>query len=297
MISIITATYNSEKTIKATIESILNQTYSDWELILVDDGSTDNTMSILEQYCLKDSRIKLYTHDNHKNAGLIKTLQLAITKAKNELIQFCEHDDLLKPDAIDKKVKIFEKYPNVSLVFSDVERFGVDFPEAKKYTKGWCIDLLNSISYPSKINFEAFKYKNFFETFSVVMCRKSVLLKCSFDSPIDAYIDWYLWSQMTDEYMYFINEPLTLWRMGSGSYSKIFKERKKSYIIGKYRLAIKQNIKGEATSKRSFQLLAYNIIFLLKEVFFVKNSKGKSHIIITVLGFKIKIRNSKNAKS
>ena len=81
-ISIITTSYNYSKYIRDTIESVLNQTYTDFEYIIFDDGSTDNSLEIIESYAKKDNRIKLYTHPNNENRGLIATNIAAIQKCK-----------------------------------------------------------------------------------------------------------------------------------------------------------------------------------------------------------------------
>ena len=63
-ISIITTSYNYEEYIKETIESVLAQSYTNWEMIIIDDGSKDNSVNIIKKYCQKDKRIKLYQHQN-----------------------------------------------------------------------------------------------------------------------------------------------------------------------------------------------------------------------------------------
>ena len=70
MISIVTSAYNASKTIKTTIESVLSQTYKNWELIVVNDASSDNTSEIVLSYCKNDSRIKLINHEINQGAGL-----------------------------------------------------------------------------------------------------------------------------------------------------------------------------------------------------------------------------------
>ena len=81
MISIITASYNYSKYISETIKSVQTQTYSDWELIVVDDASTDNSVEIIRSFC-DDKRIKLICHD--KNKGLSKVIQTGLKYAKGE---------------------------------------------------------------------------------------------------------------------------------------------------------------------------------------------------------------------
>ena len=81
-VTFITASYNYAKYIKETIESVINQTVQDWEMIIVDDGSTDNSVEVIKSYCEKDNRIKLYQHENGVNKGLAETIKLGIKLAK-----------------------------------------------------------------------------------------------------------------------------------------------------------------------------------------------------------------------
>src|SRR5574344_974638 len=103
LISIIIASYNYEMYLKDTIQSVLNQTYQDWELIIVDDGSTDNSVEIIKEFCAKDERIKLLTHQDNVNKGLTKTLELGIQQAKGEWIAFLESDDMWTSDCLEKR--------------------------------------------------------------------------------------------------------------------------------------------------------------------------------------------------
>lgn len=135
-VSVVTASYNYQDYIKEAIQSVLNQTYKDWELIIVDDCSTDNSVQVINSY--KDDRIKLFV--NEKNLGLQKTVKRGIENASGEWIVFLESDDILKPDNIEKKVRIAQKYKDVNLIFNDCEFFGdeekvSDFTVALKKTR------------------------------------------------------------------------------------------------------------------------------------------------------------------
>ena len=105
-ISVVTASYNYQDYIKEAIQSVLNQTYHDWELIIVDDCSTDNSVEVIKSY--KDDRIKLFV--NEKNLGLKETVKRGIEKASGEWIVFLESDDILTSDNIEKKLEIVKKY-------------------------------------------------------------------------------------------------------------------------------------------------------------------------------------------
>ena len=96
MVSIVMPAYNAEKYIEQAIRSVINQTYKDWELIVIDDGSIDNTASILFELAALDSRI--HALKNEKNCGASYTRNRAISLARGEWIAFLDSDDLWMPE-------------------------------------------------------------------------------------------------------------------------------------------------------------------------------------------------------
>ena len=119
-ITVITASYNYENYIAETIESIINQKYQNWELIIADDGSKDNSIKVIQEYCNKDNRIKLVTHKNNANKGLPETVKLALSHATGEYTAFLESDDIWHEDNLQEKVQALEKYPNADFIFNGV---------------------------------------------------------------------------------------------------------------------------------------------------------------------------------
>lgn len=91
-ISVIMSVYNDEKNIANAVESILSQTYENFELLILDDFSTDRTWAILDSYCKQDSRIDL--HKNKKNLGLTKSLNILVKKSKGQIIARQDSDDV-----------------------------------------------------------------------------------------------------------------------------------------------------------------------------------------------------------
>ncbi len=212
--SIITTSYNYSDYIKETIESVLNQTYKNWEMIVVDDGSSDNSIEIIESYCKKDERIKLFTHENHINKGLKETLKLAISKAQNDWLIILESDDKILPNYIEKKLEIIKQHPEVNFIFNDVNLFGCEnrIREYDQYFKSTKQILLNN-PYPNKL-FPYFKKINLIPTFSSVAIKKDLFNNVDFDSPIKAILDYYLWIQIAkNANIYYLDEKLTDWRM------------------------------------------------------------------------------------
>ncbi len=215
MISIVTASYNYEQYITETIQSVLNQTYTDWEMIIVDDCSTDNSIEVIKSF--NDNRIKLFV--NEKNLGLKGTVKRGIEEAKGDWVVFLESDDMITPDYLEKKVEIAKKYPDVNLIFNDCEFFGdekrvFDFNAVLKRTR----KILNEQTYPIDM-FYYFYHSNKIFTFSSVMTKREDLLKINYEPKLDCLLDWHLWVQLA--YLgkfYYIPEKLTYWRLHSNSY-------------------------------------------------------------------------------
>lgn len=114
-VSIITPTYNRAGFIAEAVESVLAQTMPDWELLIVDDGSTDNTLEALVSYG-KDSRIQ-YMYQTNQGQGAARNAALA--KANGEFIGFLDSDDIWMPDKLERQIACFEDHPDVHIVHGD----------------------------------------------------------------------------------------------------------------------------------------------------------------------------------
>lgn len=113
MVSIIVPTYNYEKYICDAVDSILNQTFKDFEIIVVDDGSTDDTYKVLEKY---DDRI-VYLYQ--ENSGPASARNLGIKKSKGKYICFLDADDMFLPNKLEKQVALMEKERKIGLIYSN----------------------------------------------------------------------------------------------------------------------------------------------------------------------------------
>lgn len=117
MISIILPSYNRASLIKQTIESCLNQTYPHFELIIVDDCSTDNSAEIIQKYLAKDSRIKFI--QNKVNKKLPATLNIGFAAAKGKYFTWISDDNYFAPNAIELMVTSLNNNPEIGLVYAD----------------------------------------------------------------------------------------------------------------------------------------------------------------------------------
>lgn len=111
-VSIIIPTYNRANSISRSVNSILNQTYKDFEIIVIDDGSTDNTEEIIS--AISDERVKYY---KQKNAGACSARNYGIELSRGEYIAFHDSDDIWYPQKLDKEIDILKKYSEVDVVF------------------------------------------------------------------------------------------------------------------------------------------------------------------------------------
>jgi teichuronic acid biosynthesis glycosyltransferase TuaG len=118
LVSIITPTYNSEKFISATILSLLSQTYTNWEMIIVDDCSTDTTEEIIQEFIQKDFRISFYQLQKNSGPGIARNQ--AVDLAKGRYIAFLDSDDLWKPEKLQKQIE-FLILNNLPFTFSFYE--------------------------------------------------------------------------------------------------------------------------------------------------------------------------------
>ena len=209
-ISVIVASYNYEQYIRETLDSLINQTYKNFEVVVVDDGSKDNSVSVVKEYVNKYDNVFLFTHENGKNNGLVETVKLGISKSTGEYIAFCESDDYWAPTHLEEKVKLINKYFNPEIVVNDVELFGKKDLDYEKYLDN---NLRTLTGEKINVNVTMQKY-NVVPTFSCTMIRKDILTKCDFDSVVVAWTDWWIYRQILSVApLYYIPQKLTFWRL------------------------------------------------------------------------------------
>lgn len=147
LISIITPTYNHESFIGQCIESVLAQSYQDWEMLVIDDGSDDNTWEIIHNYASKDSRIHAFHQENKGIWRLAETYNFAFEKSKGELIAILEGDDFWPTTKLEVQTKWHIKNPNIVFSYGLYEHYHTN---TGKYLKGQVpskLGLLNGLEW------------------------------------------------------------------------------------------------------------------------------------------------------
>lgn len=118
-VSIIIPTYNRADTVGRSVKSVLDQSYKDFEIIIVDDGSSDNTEEIIRQFQKHDDRIRFIRHSNNKGAGAARNT--GIKASGGRYIAFQDSDDTWEPEKLEKQIQLFEQVPTeVGVIYTDM---------------------------------------------------------------------------------------------------------------------------------------------------------------------------------
>ena len=236
-VSVILNCYNSEKYISQAIESVLNQSYPNWELICFDNNSNDYTVNLIKIY--NDSRVFLYINEINENLSTARNK--AISKAKGDLIAFLDSDDIWLPQKLFEQVQVFIDKPYLGLVYTDVYYFRDEVEnqmQLYKYRKNYvgnCFDKL---------------LLDYFLCISTCMVNKKLISseQIEFDDILNVCedLDYFLKISQLFKIDY-VNEPLVKYRLHNNSLtyneSKLFiiereiianKLEKENFIIDNY---------------------------------------------------------------
>ena len=251
LVSIITPSYNTAEYIGETIESVIAQTYSNWEMIIVDDCSTDNTDDIISQY--RDTRIHYFK--NKKNSGAALSRNKALREAKGKWIAFLDSDDLWKPEKLEKQLKFMVEN---GCEFSCTGREVID--ENSHFTG----KMVFSPKHVGKIGMYLYCWPgclgSMYNAETVGLIQIEDLKKNN---------DYAMWLKVIKKCDFFsMKEVLAGYRIRSGSIShdKFLKLIKSHYILFR---------KGERLSiLQSIFLVCCNLLFgIIKKIVFVKEVK------------------------
>lgn len=205
LVSIVMPAYNCEESIVESINSVINQTYQNWELIVLDDGSKDNTLKVIMEFGNKDSRVKPLK--NERNMGVSETRNRGIAHATAEWIAFLDSDDMWDSTKLEKQFKL-AKQNSAEFLFTGASYIN----EQGEPFKG-------TFEVPEKISYKKLRNQN------VISCS-SVLIKKKFFDNIkmekdDIHEDYAVWLRVlkTDVIAYGVNEPLLIYRISKDSKS------------------------------------------------------------------------------
>lgn len=133
LVSIIIPTYNREHLIGETLNSVISQTYTNWECIVVDDDSNDNTKEVMQSYSNNDERIKFYNRPDYKQKGASSCRNYGLERSNGDYIQFLDSDDIISREKLENQVKLLEEDSHNSLATCKWGRFKSDLKDGEIY--------------------------------------------------------------------------------------------------------------------------------------------------------------------
>ncbi|HEY9832882.1 MAG TPA: glycosyltransferase [Stenomitos sp.] len=259
LISVIIPVYNGEKTIKTTIESVLNQTFTDLELIVVNDGSQDSTLAVLDE--IKDSRLKVFSF---ANAGVSASRNRGLAQAKGEFISFLDADDLWTPDKLEAQLRALQENPQAAVAYSWSD--WVD--ESGQFLRAGGHITVNGNAY------EKLLLRDFVESGSNPLIRRQALDEVGdFDQSVTPAEDWDMWLRLAARYE-FVAVPsaqilyrispnsasFNVWKMEAGSLQVIernfaqtpesLKHLKRDTLASRYEYLMFKTIEGNLERKK-----------------------------------------------
>jgi len=274
-LSIVMVCYNQGRYLREAIGSVLAQSYRSWELIIVDDGSGDDSVSIAGSYVSAyPDKIKLLRHAAGENRGISASYLLGLEHARGDFVGFLEGDDLWHPDNAEIKVGVLREN-KAGLVYSAVEPMddGISFDKRRLY-------LGRTVKLPRLVPFSAamrMLFYNFIPSFSSVFVRRDLLrdIRGINDRISEVWLDWFFWVQISMRTKFiFIPKELVRWRWYIHSYSDKFIRNR--CIAGKilfelrFRLMILREIfiNAEIRGRGIFYWLKEGLIRAIRIIFF-----------------------------
>src|ERR671932_1471107 len=186
LISVIIPVYNGEKTIKNTIDSVLNQSFTDFEVIVVNDGSQDLTLAVINE--IKDARIRVFSFPN---SGVSASRNRGLAEAKGEFISFLDADDLWTPDKLEAQLKALQENPEAAVAYSwtdYIDESGNSFPQS------------NHGNFSGHV-FVKLLLADFVGNGSNPLIQKQALVEVGgFDESLVAGQDWDMWVRLASRY-------------------------------------------------------------------------------------------------
>ncbi|MBD2448463.1 glycosyltransferase [Nostoc sp. FACHB-152] len=217
IISVIIPAYNSEKTIKSTIDSVLNQTFKNFELIVINDGSTDSTLNIISQ--IQDHRLKVFSFDN---AGGNISRNRGLHQAVGEFVSFLDADDIWTTDKLASQLEALQANTDAKVAYSWTDYIDEN---GKFLVAG------NHLAVNGDV-YERLLVSNFLENGSNPLIYREALVELGgFDESLKAAQDWDMWLRLAAKYSFIcVPEVQILYRVSANSLSTHLDRQEKACL-------------------------------------------------------------------
>lgn len=266
LVSVVMPSYNHGKYIKESIESVLNQTYGDLELIIVDDRSSDGSQDIIKRYAEKDQRVRYIFHKQNKGYGA--TLNDGLKETLGEFITTQDSDDIWNKYRVEKILKIFKTKKQVALVHHDADIIDTDGNLIKR---SYCSASNLSNEERSGNPFNQLLRENF--VFGCVILRRDCLNTIGFpDTRLEYAMDWHYWINLSRRFIfYYLPVSLVYYRIHEQNMSRTDREKFIADHVKMYEIIHNEfkglsNVQRRIVARQKSQYLK-----MLGDIYFDKN--------------------------
>ena len=294
LISVIIPAYNAEKTIQETIESVVNQTFSDWELIVINDGSQDRTVDVVSQ--ITDPRIKVFSYSN---AGAPASRNRGFDNSLGQFIAFLDADDLWTTDKLESQLNALQLHPEAAVAYSWTNYID----ESGNFLKQGGHIICNGDVYSKLL------VRNFLENGSNPLIKREAINEVGgFDESLKGGQDWELYLRLGEKYHFVaVEKPQILYRVSSNSISsntirqeaeclkviEIAFERapaslqylKKHSLASNYKYLACKTIDSQPTQKKGLTVMRLILLYALNAPYLKSDLKLIFTIFVKSLGF------------
>ena len=229
LLSVVMPVYNAEKYLREAIESVLNQTFREFEFIIIDDGSRDSSLAIINSY--NDNRIKIIV--NNENKGLVYSLNHAISIARGYYIARMDADDICDLDRFQKQFDFLERKANIDIIGTNINLL----------TESGVSKVIRIVP-EDMMRIRAFSIYHSPLMHPAVMGKREVFIENLYEEKMKGVEDYYLWSKLLLKYrIYNLKEPLLTYRVLESSVSRVaIKEDEHRYY--KYIECMRENLRS-----------------------------------------------------
>ncbi|BAY27381.1 putative glycosyl transferase [Calothrix sp. NIES-2100] len=260
-ISVVIPVYNGEKTIQVTIKSVLKQTYTDLELIVINDGSTDSTLEIISK--INDSRLKIFSFEN---AGGNVSRNRGLKYAVGDFVSFLDADDIWTPDKLESQLQTLQQNPDCKVAYSwtdYIDAHGKFLVSGRHFTANGDV-------------YEQLLINNFLENGSnPLICREAITELGGFDESLSAAQDWDMYLRLADKFNFVcVPSVQILYRVSANSLSANLARQEKVGLQVLERAYKARSFDKQIWHKASANLYNYLTCKALQQPF--SRNKGRS---------------------
>ena len=251
--------FNGEKHLCKSIDSVLIQTYRNFEFIIVNDGSTDSTNAILQDYASQDNRIVVIDNE-HK--GIPCSANLGVCQAKGNFVARIDHDDIWMPHKLEHQVNFLESNPDIALLGSSVIPVDINGEVDSRFSR-----LFNNGEQFDSKRFRATILRNCLICHSTSIYRKDAFNALGgYNTSFNTSLDYELWTRFASKYKCFIDrESLAYYRIWHGNISET---KKKAQLINSLRVRLRGLVVLGFWPANIYYLLRFLVVVVLKSFFY-----------------------------